>query len=182
MREGDAILLSGSLGDHSVAVLTARGEFDFEADVASDVAPLWSLVEAAVGAVRENGGEEALRFLRDPTRGGLTTVLAELAEEAAVGIDVDEDSIPLSPAVRSVCELLGFDPLVLANEGRMVMVVGPEAADAVVAAMQGDQYGRDARRIGTICRSHPGRVALLTEVGTSRVLDMPVGELLPRIC
>ena len=110
VRDGDAVILSGGVGDHAVAILAARGEFDFRAEVQSDCAPLWSLVEAAVAAAREHGGEEALRFLRDPTRGGLTTVLAELAEESGLGIEVDEESIPVSPAVRSVCDLLGLRP------------------------------------------------------------------------
>ena len=182
VRDGDDVILSGSIGDHAVAVLAARGEFHFSADVRSDCAPLWGLVEAAVSAAREAGGEEALRFLRDPTRGGLTTVLAELAEEAGLGIEIEEAAIPVSPAVRSVCDLLGYDPLTLANEGKMVLVVAPEAADAVVAAVQRTQYGREARRIGFVTAAHPGRVALRTPFGTRRVLDMPVGELLPRIC
>jgi len=137
---------------------------------------------AAVAAAREAGGEEALHFLRDATRGGLTTVLAELAEEAGVGIEVEEEAIPVSPAVRSVCDLLGCDPLTLANEGKMVLVVAPAAADAVVAAVQKTRYGREARRIGFVTAAHPGRVALSTPFGTRRVLDMPVGELLPRTC
>ncbi len=183
VRAGDAVILSGGVGDHAVAILAARGQFAFRADVRSDCAPLWGLVEAAVGAARRaGGGEEALRFLRDPTRGGLTTVLAELAEEAGLGIEIEEDAIPVSPAVRSVCDLLGYDPLTLANEGKMVLVVAPEAADAVVAAVQKTQYGREARRIGFVTAAHPGRVALRTPFGTRRVLDMPVGELLPRIC
>jgi len=186
VRAGDAVILSGSIGDHAVAILAARGEFKFSADVRSDCAPLWGLVEAAVSAARAAGGSaagaEALHFLRDPTRGGLTTVLAELAEESGLGVEVEEEAIPVSPAVRSVCDLLGYDPLTLANEGKMVMVVAPEAADAVVAAVRTTEYGREARRIGFVTAAHPGRVALRTPFGTRRVLDMPVGELLPRIC
>ena len=181
-RDGDAIILSGGVGDHAVAVLAARGDFHFSADVRSDCAPLWGLVEAAVDTARSNGGEEGLRFLRDPTRGGLTTVLAELAEEAKLGIEVEEAAIPVSPAVRSVCDLLGYDPLTLANEGKMVFVVAPEAADAVAAALRAHPLGRDAARVGVVTSAHPGRVALRTVYGTRRVLDMPVGELLPRIC
>jgi len=182
VRDGDAVILTGSVGDHAVAVLAARGEFHFSADVRSDCAPLWGLVEAAILAARKCGGEEALRFMRDPTRGGLTTVLAELAEEAHLGIEVEEDLIPIAPAVRSVCDLLGFDPLTLANEGKMVLVVAPEAADAVVAAVRHREHGGAARRIGFVTAAHPGRVALRTPFGTRRVLDMPIGELLPRIC
>ena len=163
-------------------MLAARGDFHFTADVRSDCAPLWDVVEAAIQAARSGGGEEAIRFLRDPTRGGLTTVLAELAEEAALGVEVDEALIPVTPAVQSVCDLLGYDPLTLANEGKMVVVVAPEAADQVVVALKASLYGRDARRIGFVTAAHPGRVALRTSLGTRRVLDMPVGELLPRIC
>lgn len=183
VREGDAVILSGSIGDHAVAILAARGAFSFSAAVESDCAPLWGLVEAAVqGSRSSSGGEETLRFLRDPTRGGLTTVLAELAEESGLGIEIEEEAVPVSPGVRSVCELLGYDPLTLANEGKMVLVVAPEAADAVVAAVRSTPYGREARRIGSVTAAHPGRVALRTPFGTRRVLDMPVGELLPRIC
>ena len=195
VREGDVIVLSGGVGDHAVAVLAARGDFHFSADVRSDCAPLWSLVEAAIEAIRgdtsmadipalaqSSDGAEALRFLRDPTRGGLTTVLAELAEEAKLGIEVQEVAIPVSPAVRSVCDLLGYDPLTLANEGKMVLVVAPEASDAVVAALRLHPLGRDAAQVGVVTSAHPGRVALRTVYGTRRVLDMPVGELLPRIC
>jgi hydrogenase expression/formation protein HypE len=187
VRDGDAVILSGSIGDHAVAILAARGEFHFSAAVESDCAPLWDVVEAALAGARESGGEgapgeAAIRFLRDPTRGGLTTVLAELAEETDLGIEVEEDAIPVSPAVRSVCDLLGYDPLTLANEGKMVIVTAPEAADDVVAAVRDTEHGREARRIGLVTAAHPGRVALRTEFGTRRVLDMPVGELLPRIC
>ncbi len=182
VRDGDAVLVSGGVGDHAVAVLAARGEFHFSADVRSDCAPLWEVVDAAVQAVRQHGGEEALRFLRDPTRGGLTTVLAELAEEARLGVEVEEAAIPVSAAVRSVCDLLGYDPLTLANEGKMVLVTAAQVADAVLAAVRATPYGRDAQRIGFVTAAHPGRVALRTVFGTRRVLDMPVGELLPRIC
>ena len=214
VREGDAVVLSGGVGDHAVAVLAARGDFRFSADVRSDCAPLWSLVEAAIAAVRgparvasgpgdltppavtavrssgetaqvagrPTDGAQALRFLRDPTRGGLTTVLAELAEEAKLGIEVEEAAIPVSPAVRSVCDLLGYDPLTLANEGKMVFVVAPEASGAVVAALRAHPLGGDAAQVGVVTAAHPGRVALRTVFGTRRVLDMPVGELLPRIC
>jgi hydrogenase expression/formation protein HypE len=157
--------------------------------VESDCAPLWDVVEAALAGARGSAaspgtaaGEQAVRFLRDPTRGGLTTVLAELAEESGLGIEVEEVAIPVSPAVRSVCDLLGYDPLTLANEGKMVLVTAAEAADAVVAAVRETEYGRDARRIGFVTAAHPRRVALRTPFGTRRVLDMPIGELLPRIC
>jgi hydrogenase expression/formation protein HypE len=177
VRAGDAVLISGGIGEHSVAVLAARGDFDLKIDVVSDCAPLWSLVETALRA-----GGESVRFLRDPTRGGLTTVLAELAETTGLGIDVVQERIPIAPAVKAVCELLGYDPLTLANEGKMVLAVGSERADAVLAALRAHPLGARAARIGEVTTDHPRRVALRTPFGTRRVLDMPVGELLPRIC
>ena len=177
VRDGDAVLLSGEIGAHAVAVLAARGEFHFRTPVESDSAPLWRLVEAAVAAAGPG-----LRFLRDPTRGGLTTVLAELAEESGLGLEIEEEAIPVAPGVHAVCELLGLDPLTLANEGKMVLVTAPEAADAVLDALRGAPYGAGAVRIGSVTAAHGGRVALRTRLGTRRVLDMPVGELLPRIC
>jgi hydrogenase expression/formation protein HypE len=177
VRDGDDVLLSGTIGDHALAVLAARGEFHFAADLESDCAPLWGLVEAAIEA-----GGEALRFVRDPTRGGLTTVLAELAEGASLGVEIEEEAVPVSPAVHSVCDLLGYEPFALANEGKMVMVVAPERSDAVLAALRGRPEGTRAARVGRVTAAHPGRVALRTPFGTRRVLDMPVGELLPRIC
>ena len=177
VREGDAVVLSGGIGEHAVAVLAARGEFDFRTPVESDCAPLWTLVEAAAEAAGPG-----LRFLRDPTRGGLTTVLAELAEESGLGVEIEEDDVPVAPGVRSVCDLLGLDPLTLANEGKMVLVTAADTAEAVVAAVRAAPYGAEARRIGAVTAAHPGRVALRTRFGTRRVLDMPVGELLPRIC
>jgi len=174
---GDVLLLSGTLGDHALAVLAARGDFNLTLDVRSDCAPLWRLVEAALAA-----GGAAVHFMRDPTRGGLATVLAELAEESALGIEVDEAALPVAPAVRSACELLGYDPLSLANEGKMVFAVAPAAAEAVLEALRGRPEGARAAVIGTLVADHPGRVALRTSYGTRRVVDMPVGELLPRIC
>ena len=177
VRAGDVVLLSGSIGDHSAAVLAARGEFHFDLALESDCAPLWSLVEAALAA-----GGTAVRFMRDPTRGGLTSVLAELAESAELGVAIEEEAVPVAPPVRALCELFGYDSFVLANEGKMVLVVGPEKADDVLAALRRHPLGAQAARIGEVTSAHPRRVALRTAFGTRRVLDMPVGELLPRIC
>ena len=146
VRHGDAVLLSGSIGDHAAAVLAARGEFHFELALESDCAPLWSLVEA---------------------------VLAELAESSGLGVDIEEAAVPVSPPVRALCELLGYDPFVLANEGKMVLVVGPEKAEDVLAALRRHPLGAKAARIGAITSEHPRRVALRTAFGTRRVLDMP---------
>jgi hydrogenase expression/formation protein HypE len=198
VREGDHVLLSGSIGDHAVAILAARGEFDLRTDVVSDCAPLWGMVEGVVAALEEHtpgsaadapaltdepsASAAALRFLRDPTRGGLTTVLAELAEATGLGVEIREDAVPIAPGVRAVCDLLGYDPFALANEGKMLFVVAPEASERVLAAVRAHPYGRDAAVIGAVKTAHPGRVALRTPFGTRRVLDMPAGELLPRIC
>jgi len=215
VREGDHVVLSGGVGNHAVAILAARGEFDLKTDVVSDCAPLWGMVEGVIaalggrsagspdGRVAEGSADRAasgdappgggppdvgppattaLRFLRDPTRGGLTTVLAELAEGAGLGVEIVEDAVPIAPGVRAVCDLLGYDPFALANEGKMLFVVAPEASERVVAALHAHPYGRDAAVIGAVTTAHPGRVALRTPFGTRRVLDMPAGELLPRIC
>ncbi|RPI31675.1 MAG: hydrogenase expression/formation protein HypE, partial [Actinomycetota bacterium] len=133
VREGDHVVLSGGIGNHAVAILAARGEFDLKTDVVSDCAPLWGMVEGVVAALDD---ETALRFLRDPTRGGLTTVLAELAEGAGLGVEIREDAVPVAPGVRAVCDLLGYDVFALANEGKMLFVVAPEASERVLAALR----------------------------------------------
>lgn len=177
VHPGDLVLLTGSIGDHAAAVLAARGEFHLGLELESDCAPLWDLVATALAVAGEG-----LRFLRDPTRGGLTTVLAELAESGNIGVEVDETAIPVAAPVKALCELLGYDPLVLANEGKMVMVIGPEVADAVLAAVRSHPLGSEAAIIGEVTEQHRRRVALRTAFGTRRILDMPIGELLPRIC
>ncbi len=188
VREGDHVVLSGGIGNHAVAILAARGEFDLKTDVVSDCAPLWGMVEGVVSALSDTPDEHgapcatALRFMRDPTRGGLTTVLAELAEGAGLGVEIREDAVPIAPGVRAVCDLLGYEPFALANEGKMLFVVAPEASERVLVALRAHPYGRDAAVIGAVTAAHPGRVALRTPFGTRRVLDMPAGELLPRIC
>jgi hydrogenase expression/formation protein HypE len=175
-RSGDVVLLSGSMGDHGIAVLAARGELAFEAEVASDVAPLNGLVEALFAA------SAGMHVLRDPTRGGLATTLNEIARQSQVAIEVSEESIPVHSAVASACELLGFDPLYVANEGKLVAIVDPAAAEAVLAAMRGHPLGREATRIGQVLPDPAGRVTLATGYGTTRLLDMMSGEMLPRIC
>ena len=175
---GDVLLLSGTLGDHALAVLAARGDFNFTLDVRSDCAPLWRLVEAALAA-----GGPAVHFMRDPTRGGLATVLAELAEEAGLGIEVDEEALPVSAAVRSACELLGYDPLSLANEGKMVFAVAPETGRRGARRRCAGAPRAPAQRASA--RSSPStpaasRCAPATARGASSTCRS--GELLPRIC
>lgn len=173
---GDAILLSGTIGDHGIAVLSARGELGFEADIQSDVAPLNKLIEAIL-AVSPN-----IRVLRDPTRGGLATSLTEIALQSEVGIIIDETTIPVNDAVSAACELLGFDPLYVANEGKLIAIVSEEEAPTILAAMRSHPYGVNAVKIGEVTSNHPGRVLMRTNFGSTRVVEMLSGELLPRIC
>ncbi len=175
-RPGDVVLLSGPIGDHGIAVLAARGELAFEAQVTSDVGPLNHLVEA----IFASGAD--VHVLRDPTRGGLATTLNEIARQSHVGMELVETDIPVRPAVQAACELLGFDPLYVANEGKLVAIVGAEDADRALAAMQAMPVGAEARRIGTISAGPAGRVLMRTAIGGTRLVDMLAGEMLPRIC
>ncbi len=175
-RPGDQVLLSGSLGDHGIAVLSSREGIQFSTDLESDCAPLNGLV-AAMMQVSPN-----VRCLRDPTRGGLASTLNEFAHQSGVGIWIEESAIPVKEEVRGACELLGLEPWDLANEGKLVAVVSPDSAEAVLTAMKGHPYGRDAARIGEVRDDPPGKVLLRTPLGSTRILDMMVGEPLPRIC
>jgi hydrogenase expression/formation protein HypE len=175
-RPGDKVILSGNIGDHGIAVLSQREGLKFHTPVPSDCAPLNGLVADMLAASNN------IRCLRDPTRGGLAVTLNDFAVRSKVGISVEENAIPVAPAVLAACELLGLDPLNIANEGKLVAVVPPEDAAAVLAAMQRHKYGRDGAVIGEAVARHPGRVVMRTALGASRIVDMPVGELLPRIC
>ena len=178
IRPGDRVLLSGTLGDHGIAVLSRREGLRFEAAVQSDVAPLWPLAEALLGACPN------LRALKDPTRGGLAAAVNDLAAGAGVGMRIEEAAVPVRPAVQGACEALGLDVLVVANEGKFVVVVPPGEAEAALAAMRAHPLGRRAAVIGQVT-DPPARgppVVLCTTVGGQRVLEMPYGEDLPRIC
>jgi hydrogenase expression/formation protein HypE len=176
VQPGDAVLVSGTLGDHGVAVLLARGDLDLEADVESDTAPLPEVVEALLAAA------PGTRWLRDPTRGGVATVCNELAVQAGVAVVLHEDALPLRRAVAGACDLLGIDPLYVANEGKLVAVVPADEVDAALEAVRGHELGRDAAVIGRIA-AEPQRIVLLeTSFGGSRIVDMLVGDPLPRIC
>ena len=176
-RPGDRVLVSGTVGDHGVTVMLARGELELSADVSSDTAPLHELVAAVLAAAGPG-----VRCLRDPTRGGVATVLNEIARSSGVSIAVDERSVPVREAVTGACELLGIDPLYVACEGRLVAVVDPSVADAALDAMQAVDVGSAACSIGTVGSEQPGLVLLKTGFGGSRILDMLVGDPLPRIC
>jgi hydrogenase expression/formation protein HypE len=175
-RPGDRVLLSGTIADHGVSVLASREGLSFQTSVQSDTAPLNHMVR---GMLAVGPGVHALR---DPTRGGLGTALNEIAEKSAVGIRIREDRIPVKAEVGGLCELLGLDPLYLANEGKLIAFVAPEDADAVLKAMRQDPYGREAVLIGEVTAEHPGKVFMNTRIGGTRIVDMLAGEQLPRIC
>ncbi len=176
-RPGDAILVSGPVGDHGVTVMLARGGLDLRADIVSDTAPLHGLIADTLAAAGPG-----MRAMRDATRGGVATILNEIATAARVGIDVDEAAVPVRSVVRGACELLGIDPLYLACEGRVVTVVAPEAALPVLAAMRSHPYGSEAALIGEVTAEPAGTVIARTAFGGTRVVDTLVGDPLPRIC
>lgn len=175
-RAGDAVILSGSLGDHGIAIISEREGLELGTEVRSDSAALNGLVDAMFGA------STAIRAMRDPTRGGLASTLNEIAAQSHVGIEIEEGAIRVCDAVRGACELLGFDPLYVANEGKLAAVVAPEAAEAVVAAMRRHPLGREAAIVGAVTGAHPGMVTMRTAFGTTRIVDMLAGDQLPRIC
>lgn len=175
-RPGDVVLVSGTIGDHGIAVLSARGELGFEADVKSDVAPLNHLIASLLEAAPHT------HVLRDPTRGGLATTLNEIAIQSNVAILLDESKIPVKPAVQAACEMLGFDPLYVANEGKVIVIVPAPEAEAALTAMRKSKYGEDAAVIGEVQESPAKRVLLHTLIGGTRIMDMLSGEMLPRIC
>ena len=174
-QEGDVVIVSGTLGDHGIAVLSARENLGFETKLESDVAPLNHLVEAMISA-----GE--VHVLRDPTRGGLATSLVEISEQSNVTIEIEEESLPVKPAVKAACEVLGFDPMYVANEGKLVAFVKESDADKVLDVMKNTKYGEDAVVIGRVTGTGKSQVRLKTAIGGTRLVDMLPGEMLPRIC
>ncbi|OLP17024.1 hydrogenase expression/formation protein HypE [Leptolyngbya sp. 'hensonii'] len=176
LQPGDAILINGELGNHGAAILAARGELALETEILSDCQPLHDLVDQILAVCPQ------VRAMRDATRGGLATVLNEFAQSSQVGIRLEERSLPVREAVRGMCELLGLDPIYLANEGKLVVVVPSDQAEAVLAAMQAHPAGREARLIGEVVAAPAGVVTMQTTFGAGRIVDMLVGEQLPRIC
>ncbi len=177
-KPGDLILLNGTIGDHGMTILTQREGLQFDSPLESDCAPLHGLVASLLAALPPG----TIHCLRDPTRGGLATTLNELAIRSAVGIEIDEPAVPVQDAVRGACELLGLDHLYVANEGKLVAIVAPEAAKAALDALHDHESGRQAALIGQVTEAHPGRVVLRTALGARRVVEMLAGEQLPRIC
>ena len=175
-RPGDILILSGTIGDHGIAVLSQREGINFSTDLKSDCAPLNGLVAEILAVSRD------IHCLRDPTRGGLATTLNEIAEQSGVSIRIYEDKIPVREEVASACEMLGLDPLYVANEGKLVAAVNPDDAENILERMKKHPYGQDAMIIGEVREENPGRVVMKTSLGTTRIIDMLVGEPLPRIC
>jgi hydrogenase expression/formation protein HypE len=175
-RPGDAIILSGTVGDHGMAVMSVREGLEFETTIESDTAPLHGLVRELLAAAPD------ARCLRDPTRGGLAATLNEIAARSGVGSVIEEAAVPVDPAVRAACEMLGLDPFHVANEGKLVAVVPAERADTALARMRSHPLGTRAAVIGCVTDQHPGIVAARTAFGTSRIISLPLGEQLPRIC
>ena len=177
LRPGDKILLSGPVGDHGIAIMLAREALDIETDIQSDTAPLHTLVAALLEAAGD-----AVHCLKDPTRGGVATTLNEMALGSEVAISLDEQAIPVQAEVRGACEILGLDPLTIANEGKLLAIVAPEKAEVALAALRRHPLGSEAALIGTVQDDPAGMVFLRTDIGGMRVLDMLVGDPLPRIC
>lgn len=175
-RPGDAIILSGSIGEHGMTILSQREGLEFESPIVSDCAALHTMVAAMLEA------SPAIRCMRDPTRGGLSSALNEIAAQSRVGMELTESAIPVQEAVRGACELLGLDPLYVANEGKLIAIVDAMHADRIVAAMRQHPLGKQARVIGWVTEGNRGLVTLRTSFGTTRIVDMLSGDQLPRIC
>ena len=185
-KPGDVVLVSGTMGDHGIAIMSVREGLTFETEIRSDTAPLNGLVEAMMKAACKGGDEptplQPIHCLRDATRGGLAAVLNELAGSSNMGIEFDERKVPIRPEVNAACEMLGLDPLYIANEGKLVAIVAEDVAEMVLSAKRQHEYGTGAAIIGRVVSEHPGMVTAKTSIGGTRVVDVPAGELLPRIC
>jgi hydrogenase expression/formation protein HypE len=175
-QPGDSVLISGAIGDHGMAVLQARGDLGFDIDIESDQAPLNHMIQDLLEVVPN------VHVLRDPTRGGLATTLNEIAMQSSVNITIEEDLIPVKRSVRSACELLGFDPFYVANEGKVIVILPEKDEKKALVVLQKNRYGKSACKIGSVAQTPAGRVLLKTRIGTHRILDVLAGEMLPRIC
>lgn len=175
-KPGDAVLISGTLGDHGIAILQARGELGFESQIQSDVAPLNNMIEHLLNEIPN------VHVLRDPTRGGLATTLKEIACQSQVSIKLQDETLPIKPEVNTACEMLGFDPLYIANEGKVIIILPAEYAQSALNTLHNSSYGSKAMRIGDVFQEDPGQVLLETAFGSTRMLDFLAGEILPRIC
>ncbi len=175
-RPGDVVIISGTMGDHGMAIMSVREGLEFETVIETDCAPLNGLVAAMLDVTKD------IHILRDPTRGGVASALNEIAKASGVGIVLSENKLPIPSAVRSACELLGLDPLYVANEGKLLAIVPREFADEILAKLQTQKFGERATIIGEVTAQHPNMVVAKTGIGGTRVVDMMIGEQLPRIC
>jgi len=176
IQTGDKIIVSGKIAEHGIAILSSREEFDFETTVKSDTAPLNNMIKNILEKYPD------IHMMRDPTRGGISSALNEIASQSRCGIFLEEQEIPVAEEIKAICEILGLDPLYIANEGKVLLFVPPGNAAGVLKMMQKHPYGKDARIIGEVVEDHPGRVVMKTHIGSNRVIDMISGEQLPRIC
>jgi hydrogenase expression/formation protein HypE len=176
IKPGDQIIINGNIAEHGTAILGARENLELTTPVKSDAAPLNLLIGKLLSTFR------TIRFMRDPTRGGLATTMVEVAGTVNMGIELNETSIPVTDEVRGICELLGFDPLFMANEGKFMMIAGADEAEAIIDFMRHEEHGQKAAIIGSVVNEHPGKVVLKTSIGGHRLLDMLTGDQLPRIC
>jgi hydrogenase expression/formation protein HypE len=181
-QPGDKVILSGTLGDHGTTIMIARGELELETDIESDTAPLNSLVEEMLDEAGDAGAFDSIHCLRDPTRGGAATTLNEIALSSEVCIEIDEDLVPVREEARGACEILGLDPLYVANEGKLIAIVAADIAERLVTRMRKNIYGAEACIVGMVKEEPQGIVAMRTGFGGTRIVDMLVGEQLPRIC
>lgn len=176
LAQGDKVILSGTVADHGMAVMTTREDLSFKSQISSDTAALNGLVNTMLTVSND------IRTMRDPTRGGVATTLNEFAKQSEVGIQLYADSIAVKPDVKGACEVLGIDPLYVANEGKLIAIVPPQIADKMLIKMQSNEFGKDAQIIGEVTNENPGIVVQETGLGANRIVDMPIGEQLPRIC
>jgi len=176
INPGDKVIVTGNMGDHGMAILSSRKGLELETEISSDCAPLSDML---LDVLQNVGG---VKFMRDPTRGGLATTLNEITGDEGFGILVEEETLPVAENVRAACEILGMDPLYLANEGKAVIIVDGRKAQAVLGILRKNEYGKDAAIVGEVTAENAGTVCLKTTLGTTRIIDMLTGEMLPRIC
>ena len=176
IKPGDKIIVNGSIGDHGMAVMSARNDLKLQTSITSDCASLNGIIEEVIGT------SDQVKFMRDATRGGLATILAELSKDKAYGVLINEDRLIVKENVRGICELLGFDPLYVANEGKVLMIVGAEDAEKVLSVLKKHELGKESAIIGEVVDEHPGKSWINTAVGGKRIIDVLSGEQLPRIC
>ncbi|EDY37010.1 hydrogenase expression/formation protein HypE [Aciduliprofundum boonei T469] len=177
-RVGDFVLINGGIGEHGFAIMSKREGIDFETSLVSDVSPLWSLIEDVAKCI----GWENIHAMKDPTRGGLSEALNEMASKANVGIEIDEESVPIKSSVKAASEMLGISPFIMANEGKVVMIVADGYQDDAIEAMRKNKNGKDAAIIGRVIREYPGKVIIKTKIGGKRFIERPIGDPVPRVC